>query len=190
MEVDGRLIMTTMLYSYSRGEAEMNEYGYVTVFGSGGAGTHYEETGLVDADGTYKVLTNSELSQNFYGEIEPGWGEKFVNLYEYIQKIKEKDTKYSFDAVVKTEFVDTGETVYSFLVRRWIGDFDDEEVDDPKMYTDSEYAKAFKKAGIDYLTKAELQEKKNSLIREDIRNGGEIEWKLLYEDKTEELTDE
>ncbi len=59
-EMDGKLQLVHSFDSWSRGEASINEYGYVTSGGSGGAALHYFEGGYIDASGKYNFAYSEE----------------------------------------------------------------------------------------------------------------------------------
>ena len=179
-DVDGKLEMTELFYCYSRGWYTVNQYGYVVGFGASGAGTHHEYTGILDEKAKYQTISQSELSQTHYGD--PGhWDDtgRFEKLYEYICDSGYEYSGYLFDAVVRTEFLETGEISYSFIMDRQIGEQEWELATDPDVYENSQFAKAFKKAGIELTSKLELDAKLNSFVKEDVRNGGEIQWEDL-----------
>ncbi len=178
--VNGSLEMTELFYCYSRGWHTVYQYGYVVGFGSSGAGTHHEYTGVLDENGKYQQISISELSQTHYGD--PGYWDntgRFEKLYEYISSAGYEYGGYQFDAIVRTEFVETGEVTYSFYMDRQVNEQEWEQATDPDIYENSQFAKAFKIAGIELTSKLELDEKLDSFVKEDVRNGGEIQWKEL-----------
>ena len=59
-EMDGKLQLVHSFDSWSRGDASINEYGYVTSGGSGGAALHYFEGGYIDASGKYNFAYSEE----------------------------------------------------------------------------------------------------------------------------------
>ena len=59
-EMDGKLQLIYSYDTWSRSDASINEYGYVTSGGSGGAALHYFESGYIDASGKYNFAYSEE----------------------------------------------------------------------------------------------------------------------------------
>lgn len=59
-EIDGKLQLVHSYDTWSRSDTSINEYGYVTSGGSGGAALHYFESGYIDASGKYNFAYSEE----------------------------------------------------------------------------------------------------------------------------------
>ncbi len=181
--IDGKLELCHSYETWARSESTINEYGYYSSYGSGGASLHIEEYGLVDEDGNWNLIASveSELDLN-----QLSWSDELgqlpaVAMAKGISTWIELQTIY-FDRNENEASFEPGsqEHVYTFNV------YDDnmDPIQDENLYTNSIYKDIFDEAKVAYVTADEvstmisLREEKVGASAK-VKEGKEITWRIL-----------
>lgn len=130
-EIDGSLQTIYAFAEWSRSETDLNEYGVLSGFGSGGATVHGWDKSFISADGKY----NFGYSYEEQSELED-----FSRYHEhdeyYYSSLEGKICVYTLRIVPYSEETSDDE-YYSYAVY----DSNYDEMDIPNLYTDSPYQK-------------------------------------------------
>lgn len=179
--IDGKLYLCYYYETWARSETSINEYGFITSSGSGGASLHITDYSFIDKNGNWRpiVYVESELNINTLQQFE-----NLTKLVEAkgVKDIIQLDTiRFDYDPSASEQ--DNGEVFYTFYVynENW------EPVEDANLYTDSVYKKIFEEANVSFITPDELSvkisEKEQTLgVTAEIKEGAEVSWKTLKSD--------
>lgn len=183
--IDGKVCCVFSDYGYYRSFIEVNEYGYITYGGSGGAGTYYCYHNYVDKDGN-EIFLYSEIDEmglsgayipNYMFPVEEVPEEYPSDIYAYNDDYKCLSAynfeKYEYDENNTDSMEYEKNYFFSFC------DFDGNDIE-----PDEDIAKIYKECGIKYYSCDEsnrmVEEHVTSLgASEKIRTGEECQWNSL-----------
>ncbi len=158
--------------TWSRSATTINEYGYISGGGSGGATLHGFDTGYINADGEYKY--------GFYEEEQADLN-SFADFQEHVpfdsSVVEGNVVVYSLRTTVTTA-EDYMPQYYSYKIY----DNNYEEMDVPNLYTDSSYKTLMDSfTAIDFISYEDIEKLENDKlaeigVTEEIKNGKEIEF--------------
>lgn len=166
-EIDSKLEVVYAYAEWARSETSVNEYGFITGGGSGGASLHVYDAACIDANGKYQF--------GFYEEEEAS-----LEQFGYLREHADFDATsldgtlcvYSLRLDPSTE-TDYEPQFYSYDVY----DSNYDKMNVPNLYTDSQYKTvmdSFK--GITFITMDELKQKEDEKLKsigvtDQIKNG-------------------
>lgn len=182
--IDGQVYLVNSQYGFYRSFVGINEYGYITYGGSGGATTYYCDYRFVNKDGEEIFLYSENDEMSYSG---PYISSYYFPGHEapagYPEDIYALDDNYVTCAIYnfkEYEYHEEGEDEEYY--KGFFYTFYDEEENyvDP----DSEIAKIYKQNGINYYTPEEAKQKiiehENALgVTDQIRGGDEVDWSHL-----------
>lgn len=182
--INGKLYLCYCFETWSRSESSINEYGYYTSSGSGGASNHITEYGLIDKDGNWQPIVSIESESDINNSLQFNKLARLANA-KGITNIIQVDTilfDYNDYSDIADE-PDDNEYFYTFYVydENW------NPIDDPNHYTDSIYKDIFDEAKIPFIAPKKL----STMIAEkeevvgataEIKNGAQVTWKALRGD--------
>ena len=175
-EIDSKLQVVYAYAEWARSETNINEFGFISGGGSGGATLHVSDAACIDADGKYKF--------GYYEEEQIGI-EQFADFREH-----DDFSGVEYEGLIcvytlgleRSEEAAGAEEYYSYLV---CDSETNEPVDIPNLYTDSPHKTvmdSFK--DIKFVTIDELKKKKEEKltsigVTEQIKNGNIPEYKEI-----------
>lgn len=182
--IDGQVCLISSQYGYYRSYVDINEYGYITYGGSGGASVHYGDYRYINKDGEEIFLYTEQEDMAFSG---PYISEYYFPGHEYPKGYPEDIYSYG-DIYISCSTYNFNEYVY-------YEESDDEDYYKNNIYTfydeegnyvepDADIAKIYKENNINYYDTDEvekmLSEHLESLgVTKEIRDGKEPQWVSL-----------
>lgn len=185
--IDGQIYLVSSKYGFYRSFVDVNEYGYITCGGSGGASIYYMDYSFVNKDGEEKYLYSESDEMGYadayvptYGfpnnEAPKGYPEEIYSVDDdYITCVVYNLTEYEYDE-------ENGDEEY---LRNNFYTFYD--ADGNYYAPNKELDKIYKENGITYYELSEAEEKVNKHIESlgvtpQIRDGKEIQWTSLLDE--------
>lgn len=181
--IEGKLVLCYYYETWARSESSLNEYGYYTSSGSGGASLHVEKYGLIDKDGKWQFIASLEMESDIN---QLTWSDELGQL-PVVAETKgivggiELDT-VCFNEVINETSKDK-DCVYTFYI------YDDnmELIEDENLYTNSKYKEIFDEAMVPFHTPEVisgmiLEKERRVGATDEIKKGADITWSEL--DKT------
>jgi len=179
--MDDQLYLISSQYGYYRTYVSVNEYGYISAGGSGGAALYSEAESYINADGEEVFL--------YCVTTEMGLADAYISYYDFpgheAPEGYPADT-YSYDEKSVTTIT------YNFTEYTYGVDDDDSEYYENNIYTfcdeDGNYCapsgkieKIYKENGIKFYDMAEveqmvLEHEKSLGVTDEIRDGKEVDW--------------
>ena len=173
-EMDGQIQVVYTFCTWSRSETRINKFGVISGGGSGGATLHGWDRHIINADGIFVFGYSAEEQSDI---------EQFASS----QGIDATET-YNFDDVVcvysmRTKPYTSGDYEPEYYAYEVYKDYE-EELNNPNLYTDSEYQRFMDKFDISFLTMDEfnkLEEKRLAEIgvTEEMKSAPDIEFTEL-----------
>ncbi|MCR5416929.1 MAG: hypothetical protein K6E79_09040 [Pseudobutyrivibrio sp.] len=171
-EIDDKVQVVYIFCGWSRSETSINEYGYISGGGSGGATLHVSDCSYINADGEYCYGYSEEEQADLASFAE------FKDHTDYdTSALNGTIVVYSLRTTPTTS-EDYEPQYYSYLV--YDDNYNEMSVDN--LYTDSEYKMVMDSfTGIDFVSYDELQQIENDKLSEigvtdTIKNGKELEY--------------
>ncbi len=147
----------------ARSSISVNEFGYVSRDGSGGASYHYFEHGFVDADGNWHFLYGNELTSSLDDYAEISMDGKMYKIPDkvksefkdiaflqvYFDEAAEEDRKYTCSYSEILGYDENNEELFAYSILSRESELFDE---------DGTYMKTFKDLGIDVVPMTKIDE--------------------------------